>query len=97
MIWSCEAPVICWAGSNRGGWSNADFDRLAQRFNTTLARNERGPILAQMAKTFTDDAAVISLYYNPTTTAFVATLRGPRPAVPEGTTSWDIHEWHWTS
>jgi ABC-type transport system substrate-binding protein len=86
-----------WAGSNRGGWSNAEFDRLAQRFNTTLVRTERGPILAQMAKAFTDDAAVISLYYNPTTTAFVINLRGPRPAVPEGTAAWNIYEWEWTS
>jgi peptide/nickel transport system substrate-binding protein len=86
-----------WAGSNRGGWSNADFDRLAQRFNTTLVRSERGPILAQMARVFTEDAAVISLFYNPTTTAFVASLRGPKPAVPEGTMSWDIHEWQWAS
>jgi peptide/nickel transport system substrate-binding protein len=86
-----------WAGSNRGGWSNAEFDRLAQRFNTTLVRTERAPILAQMAKVFTDDAAVISLFYNPTTTAFVANLRGPKPAVPEGTTSWNIYEWEWAS
>jgi peptide/nickel transport system substrate-binding protein len=86
-----------WAGSNRGGWTNGEFDRLAQRFNATLARAERTPLLVQMAKIFTDDAAVISLYFNPTTTAFVSSLKGPKPAVPEGTMSWDIYDWEWVS
>lgn len=61
----------------------------------TLARPERAAILVQMARVFTEDAAVISLYFNPTTTAFTAGLKGPRPAVPEGTMAWNVHEWEW--
>ena len=30
-----------WRGGNRGGWSNAEYDRLAQTFNRTLGRPER--------------------------------------------------------
>lgn len=86
-----------WIGSNRGGWSNTEFDRLAQQFNSTLSRPERGALLVQMAKVFTEDAAVISLYFNPTTTAFTSALRGPKPSVPEGDTAWDIHTWEWVS
>jgi peptide/nickel transport system substrate-binding protein len=86
-----------WAGYNRGGWASPEFDRVAQRFNTTLVRTERTQLLVQMARIFTEDAAVIALYFNPTTTAFVSSLRGPKPAVPEGTMSWDIHEWEWIS
>jgi peptide/nickel transport system substrate-binding protein len=82
-----------WAGSNRGGWSNAEFDRLAQAFNTTLDRNQRVPLLVQMARIFTEDAAVISLFFNPTATAFVSGLTGPQPTVPDGTLAWNIYEW----
>jgi peptide/nickel transport system substrate-binding protein len=86
-----------WSGVNRGGWSNPEFDRLAQQFNATLARDQRAPILVQMARVFSEDAAVLSLYFNPTTVAFVANLKGPKPAVPEGTMAWDVHTWEWAA
>jgi peptide/nickel transport system substrate-binding protein len=86
-----------WAGSNRGGWVNPEFDRVAERFNATLARGERVPLLAEMARVFSEDVAVISLYFNVTSTAFAATLRGPKVSVPEGTMAWDVHEWQWIS
>jgi ABC-type transport system substrate-binding protein len=86
-----------WIGTNRGGWTNPEFDRLAQQFHGTLVRPERNALLAQMARVFTDDVAVISLYFNPTTTAFVSSLKGPQPAVPDGTMSWDIFTWEWVS
>jgi len=86
-----------WTGSNRGGWRNSEFDVLVQQLNVTLARDQRGPILVQMAKIFTEDAALISLYFNPTTTAFTSMLKGPKIAVPEGTMSWDVYDWEWIS
>jgi peptide/nickel transport system substrate-binding protein len=86
-----------WAGSNRGGWVNPEFDRVAERFSVTLARGERTPLLAQMARIFSEDVAVISLYFNVTSTAFAATLKGPKVSVPEGTMAWDVHEWEWIS
>ncbi len=86
-----------WAGYNRGGWTNQEFDRLSQRFNTSLVRTERTGLLVQMAKIFSDDVVVIALYFNPTTTAFVSYLKGPKVALPEGTMSWDIYDWEWTS
>ena len=86
-----------WQGTNRGGWTNPEFDRLAEQFNVTLDRRERSTLLGQMARVFSDEAAVISLYFNPTTTAFVSMLKGPKPAIPDGTMSWDIHEWEWVS
>ncbi len=86
-----------WTGVNRGGWTNVEFDRLVVQFNSKLDRDERAAVLVQMARVFADDAAVISLYFNPTITAFVSSLKGPKPATPEGTTSWDIYDWEWTS
>jgi ABC-type transport system substrate-binding protein len=91
------SPANRWSGSNRGGWTNPEFDRLAQQFNTTLDRSQRAPLIVQMSRIFSEDAAVISLYFNPTATAFVNGLNGPQPTVPDGTLAWNIHEWRWTS
>jgi peptide/nickel transport system substrate-binding protein len=86
-------PQNRWTGSNRGGWSNPEYDRAADVLPTTLDRAERMRVLTQMVRVFTDDAAVFSLYFAPTITAFVAGLSGPQPAVPESTVAWNIHEW----
>jgi peptide/nickel transport system substrate-binding protein len=86
-------PENRWGGSNRGGWANAEFDGLSQRFNTTLDRVERVRLLVQMARIFSEDVAVISLYFNPTTTAFTSRLSGPRPVVPTSDVAWNVHEW----
>jgi hypothetical protein len=46
-----------------------------------------------MARIFTEDAAVISLYFNPIVTAHTASLKGPKPVVLTSEVSWDIHTW----
>ncbi len=86
-----------WQGTNRGGWTNPEFDRLAEQFKVTLDRAERNALLAQMPRVLSEEAAVISLSFNPTTTAFASSLRSPKPAIPDGTMSWNIHEWEWVS
>lgn len=88
-------PDNRWTGTNRGGWSNPEFDRLAEIYNATLDRAQRGQLVVQMARVFTEDVAVLSLYFNPTVTAFVSALRGPAPVVPSTDVSWNVHEWHW--
>jgi peptide/nickel transport system substrate-binding protein len=82
-----------WVGTNRGGWSNPEYDRLAQAFNTTLERNERAQQLAQLARIFTDDVPSISLFFRTQPWAFVAALRGPRLVAPEANMAWSMHEW----
>jgi peptide/nickel transport system substrate-binding protein len=83
-----------WIGSNRGGWiAPPEFDRLAAAFPITLDRAERTRMVIEMARIFSDSAAVISLYFSPTVTAFVSNLTGP--VIPGGDASqaWNIHEW----
>jgi ABC-type transport system substrate-binding protein len=86
-------PENRWDGPNRGGWSNPEFDRLADAYTVTLDREERVRLLTQMARVFTEDAAVISLYFNAVTTAFNSSLKGPRPVVLLTDIAWNIHEW----
>lgn len=87
-------PEKRWSGQNRGGWrAPPEFDRLADAFNTTLDREQRTQQAVEMARLMTNDVAVISLYFNPTVTAFARGLAGPRVPAPEGSLPWNIHEW----
>lgn len=86
-------PENRWLGSNRGGWSNGEFDRLVAAFNGTLVVGERNELLAQMVRLLTEDAAFISLWFNPTITAYVDGLTGPVVTPPEADLGWNVHEW----
>jgi ABC-type transport system substrate-binding protein len=88
-------PENRWNGSNRGGWSNTEFDRLADAFDATLDRAQRGQLVVQMARIFSDEAAVLSLYFNPSITAYIAALRGPAIVAPTSDVAWNVHEWSW--
>jgi peptide/nickel transport system substrate-binding protein len=83
-----------WNGSNRGGWvAPAEFDRLAQVFPITLDRSARTQMIIEMARLFTENAAVISLYFSPTVTAFAAGLTGPEPPLGAADVAWNVAEW----
>ncbi|HEY3117063.1 MAG TPA: ABC transporter substrate-binding protein [Chloroflexota bacterium] len=82
-------------GSNRGGWSSPDYDRLLAAYFTTLEPSQRGAQMAQMAKVFTEDMPMISLLFLAQPYAHVSALRGVLPVAPEGDITWNIHEWEW--
>ncbi len=80
-------------GSNRGGWSSAEYDRLYEAFTNTLDPNERGAQVAQMAKIFTDELPMISLLFLAVPYAYTPALYGMIQVAPEGLISGNIHEW----
>ena len=82
-----------WSGSNRGGWSNAEYDRLAELFAATLDRNERTQRVIAMMRVFSEDLPGLFLYYNEQVVAHTVTLRGPQPIAPTSTLTWNAHEW----
>jgi ABC-type transport system substrate-binding protein len=82
-----------WVGTNRGAWSNPEFDRFAAAYHATLDRAERIRQLVPMARIFSEDVAVLSLYFNPTTTALVSGLTGPAPVVPTSDVIWNVETW----
>lgn len=88
-------PDNRWVGRNRGGWSNAEYDRLFEAFSTTLDRVARARQVAQMMALFTEDLGAISLYFNPIVVGHVAALRGPEAYAPESGATWNIHHWAW--
>jgi peptide/nickel transport system substrate-binding protein len=78
-----------WTGSNRGAWSNPEYDRLFEAFNTTLDRRERNRQVIDMMRIFTAELGAFSLYFQPAIAAHVAALRGPELSGA----GWDVQLW----
>lgn len=82
-----------WRGANRGGWSNADYDPLADAFASTLDRDERVRQAIEMAKIYTREVPAIPLFFRAQPWAHIASLQGLRIAAPESNMAWNVHEW----
>jgi peptide/nickel transport system substrate-binding protein len=82
-----------WTGSNRGGWSNPEYDRLAERFAATLDREERTRHVIAMMRLFSEEVPGLFLYYNEQVVAHTSALRGPMPIAPVSALTWNAHEW----
>lgn len=93
---SIPTPANRWRGNNRGGWSNPEYDRLWDAFQSTLDRSERNRQVIQMMRLATEDVAMLFLFHNPNVTAFWAALRGPEIGAPETATIWNVHLWELT-
>ena len=91
-------PETRWAGENRGGWANADYDRVFDSFSRSLDRNERNRLNAELERIFTENLAAIPHWFNPSVTANAALLKGPvaRQTPDSPTAIHKIHEWEWT-
>jgi len=92
-------PENRWHGDNRGGWSNAEYDRLHRAYMTTLEQSERVRQVAQLERILSDDAAVVPLMFNVYTVPHVAALQGPvaRHVPLAGDTFLHVHLWEWRS
>jgi peptide/nickel transport system substrate-binding protein len=85
-----------WAGNNRGGWANAEYDRYIDVFMSSLDRAERNRAVVQGFKVTTDELPVLPLYYLPLVATRPANLEGPVPGVNDEL-AWDnISKWKWT-
>lgn len=81
-----------WSGGNRGSWSNAEYERLATLYQTTLDRTLQIQQMAQMAKIVSDELPAIPLVFSPRVTPHVIGLRGP-DAEASAANFWRVHEW----
>jgi peptide/nickel transport system substrate-binding protein len=82
-----------WVGSNRGGWSNNEYDRLADALSTTLEKDRRTQLVAQLWKLFSEQLPAISVFFAYHHWAHVAGLKGPKVVAPGSAVAWNIHEW----
>jgi peptide/nickel transport system substrate-binding protein len=86
-------PETRWTGSNWGGWSNADYDRLVDAFDRTLDLTVRDEQMARIMKLLSEEVPAIPLYFVLRPIAHTYAVQGPRPGSPQST-RWDnVHEW----
>jgi ABC-type transport system substrate-binding protein len=84
-----------WTGTNRGAWSNPEYDRVVEQLTGTLGRDDRTELIARAVAIFSDDLPAFSLYFNPAVVAHVAQLQGPLPFDPSGAGDPTVHLWSW--
>jgi peptide/nickel transport system substrate-binding protein len=88
-------PENRWIGGNRGGWVNAEYDRLGLALGSILDRQERGQYVAQMMRILTDEVPVISMFFSYQYWAWTSAVTGPGEAAPGAAVAWNIHEWEY--
>lgn len=95
-------PTNRWAGENRSGWSNPEYDRLYEVFLVTLDRSNRTRQFVQMQRLLSEHLPTYFTYFSITSVIYVAALRGPTPSSTGSGTftrglsrTWNIHEWEW--
>ena len=86
-----------WRGQNRGGWVNADVDRLWDGFNRTLDPPERDRQMVEIARIVSEQLPIFTFYPNIRVRAHVAALRGPDVGAPTTLPQWNVHEWEFRS
>src|SRR5581483_566915 len=90
---SIATPENHWAGANRGGWSNAEYDRGFDTFVSSLDRDERNRAIVQALKVASDELPILPLYYLPLVAARATSLEGPQPG-SDAEISWDnVQDW----
>jgi peptide/nickel transport system substrate-binding protein len=91
-----SGPENRWAGTNRSGWNNPEFDRLWQAYGTTLDPKERIAQIVQMERIFADDVPAVPHFFTPAATAYVAALDGPVTAQTPDAGRGVHRVWDWT-
>src|SRR5262249_345382 len=82
-----------WRGSNRGGWTSPDYERLSMAYETTQDQGASNQIFAQIMRTLSKEVPPIPLYYTLGALAHTADLRGPHESVSTDGAVWNVHEW----
>jgi peptide/nickel transport system substrate-binding protein len=90
---AASRPETRWLGQNRGGFRNADYDRFADAFYSTLDPADRHQALADAVRVMTDQLGFLPLHFNPGVLAFARGIQGPAVKAPDADFTWNIHEW----
>jgi len=90
----CPRTENRFAGSNRGCWSNSEFERLFRVATTSLEESERNNAIAQALRIVTEEVGTIPMSYNMEIIPVRKGLTGPAPRWPQqpGNT-WNVFEW----
>ncbi len=93
-----SGPDNRWTGINRGGWSNAEFDRLVDSLNAVLDPNERVRQMAAAARIMSEELPALPLYYDLDVIVYRPNVRGPGPVTTgsTGIVAWNLPAWELT-
>jgi ABC-type transport system substrate-binding protein len=92
---SMATPENQWLGSNKTGWSNAEFDDHFAAWGSSLDRAQRDQHMVEMARIVSVELPNLPLYLNFEVVAYVANLAGPRARGPSTDKHENVHAWHW--
>jgi ABC-type transport system substrate-binding protein len=97
-----SSPANRWSTTNRGGWTNPEYDRLYDVWSSTLDPVQRGILAAQMVALVSQNVPGYTLYASTTLSAWVAALHGPTDATNSAgfgqtakltTYRWNVYDW----
>lgn len=88
-------PENGWVGSNRGGYSNAEFDRLVDVLSTTLDVADRERQLVNLARILSEEVPAISVVFGSSVVTADRSLHGPAKWGYQGDVTWNMHQWEW--
>jgi ABC-type transport system substrate-binding protein len=74
----CARAERAWVGSNRGCFSDPEYDRLWNTYLTALDASERVNAHTEAMKLLSEKVAGMPLYYGYLITGFPASLAGPK-------------------
>jgi peptide/nickel transport system substrate-binding protein len=86
-------PANRWQGSNRGGWSNPDYDRMYESFNSNLDRRERNQLAIAMMRLMSEELPTLVLFHTIDVTAHASALHGPPPNGIDAYIHSNVYEW----
>lgn len=88
-------PENRFIGDNNPRYMNPEFDRLIDRFFSTIPLRERNQALGEVMRHLTDQVVIMGLFYSMEPTMMANRLTGLRARHLLGTQAWNAHEWDW--
>ena len=86
-------PENRWTGRNRGGWTEAEYDRLVDAVQVTLEREERIQKIVQAFVILTEQLGAFPLWFPPSVVANTSSVAGMSFRAADAEISWNIHDW----
>jgi peptide/nickel transport system substrate-binding protein len=84
-----------WAGVNRGGWVNPEYDRYVDQYISSLDRAERNRGAIEALRIAADELPAIPLYYLSLASAYTSALKGMSGGYNNDTSFDNVYQWSW--
>jgi peptide/nickel transport system substrate-binding protein len=86
-------PENRFIGDNNPRYMNPEFDRLVDRYFSTIPTRERNQALGEIMRHLTDQVIIMGLFYNMEPTLVSNRIKNLHARHLSGTQAWNAHEW----